>query len=145
MTNLMRALALIITLAPVTGSAMSINGTYYAVGDQLREVGFDGTSFIGSATILEPLSPDWTAMSYDVDAGQMYYAVGDQLRSVGFDGTSFIGAATILEPLSPDWTAMSLTFSGTPDTSAIPEPSTVVLMGLGLVGLGVATRRKLLT
>jgi len=34
------------------------------------------------------------------------------------------------------------TLSGTP---AIPEPSTVVLMGLGLIGLGYAGRRKLMS
>jgi hypothetical protein len=34
-------------------------------GPQLESVGFDGTSFIGFSTVLEPLSRDFSAMSYD--------------------------------------------------------------------------------
>jgi len=123
-------------LVPRYGNAAVITGMYYAVGDELRVVDFDGTSFTSAATILEPLVPDWTAMSYDATAGRIYYAVGDELRVVDFDGTSFTSAATILEPLVPDWTAMSLVFAPTP----VPESGTLALLCAGLAALAFGRR-----
>ena len=87
--------------------ASTITKAFYSVGDELRVVDFDGANFVGTASILSPLVPDWTAMSYDASAGKIYYAIGDELRVVGFDGANFTGFASILSPLIPDWTAMS--------------------------------------
>ena len=57
------ALVLSWLLSPAQGDASVITGTYYATGDSLRVVDFDGTGFLGGATVLENLIPDWTAMS----------------------------------------------------------------------------------
>jgi len=91
-----------LALVPRYSEAAAITGTYYSVGNELRVVGFDGTGFVGGATTLSPLAPDWTAMSYDAGSGRMYYSVGNELRVVGFDGTGFVGGATTLSPLAPD-------------------------------------------
>lgn len=50
-------------LLPIATTAAPITNIYYATGDSLRVVDFDGTSFTSFATILEPLAPDWTGMS----------------------------------------------------------------------------------
>jgi len=52
-----------LALVPRYSEAAAITGTYYSVGNELRVVGFDGTGFVGGATTLSPLAPDWTAMS----------------------------------------------------------------------------------
>jgi hypothetical protein len=113
----------------------------YAVGDRLRVVGFDGTQFTGPLTELELISPDWTAMSYDVAAGQMYYSTGDRLRVVGFDGTQFTGPLTELELLSPAWAGMSLLYSAGPP-AGIPEPVTLTLTVSGIAASMCAARRR---
>jgi hypothetical protein len=50
-------------------------------------------------------------------------------------------------PVTPGFsftTASGLTYSGDPDAvTATPEPATMLLMGAGLIGVGVAGRRKL--
>jgi len=62
---------------------------YYATGDSLRSVGFDGTGFTSSATVLSPLVPDWTAMAYDASSTTMFYAAG---ASLFFSGLAFLFA-----------------------------------------------------
>ena len=113
---------------------------YYAIGGALRVVGFDGNIFTGGFTELAPLIPDWTAMSYDATAGLMYYATGNALRVVGFDGTTFTSGFTELASLNPDWTAMSLVFGAEPPGN-IPEPGSLFLVTMGLIGL-IGMRQK---
>jgi hypothetical protein len=104
-------LKVVAAAAVLVGSMASVSAAtitlYYSAESELRSVPFDGTQFTGASTTLQPLSPDWTAMSYDTAAGLMYYAAAGELRSVPFDGTQFTGAFTTLQPLFPDWTAMS--------------------------------------
>jgi hypothetical protein len=135
----------------ITAAAAVITSVYYVAEDglsgvsSLRSVGFDGTDFIGSFSVIQPVDPDWTAMHYDTAAGVMYYVAEDglsgvsSLRSVGFDGTDFIGSFSVIQPVDPDWTAMSLVFG---PSSEVPEPGTIVLLALSLAGVAATRRRK---
>lgn len=103
----------------------------------LQRVGFDGTDFIGSATVLSELNPEWMSMSYDAAADFMYFTRDSGTtptptrQRVGFDATAFIGSATVLAELNPGWSAMSLVYGQTP--VAVPEPGAIPLFVLGLV------------
>lgn len=47
--------------APV--HAATVSGILYSSESSLRSVGFDGTNFTSSFSVLQPLLPDWTGMS----------------------------------------------------------------------------------
>ena len=141
--SMRNALIVLFTLFAAHVQAATVSGMYYATGSSLSVVDFDGTEFTSGGTFLEPLLPDWTAMSYDAAAGKMYYATGSSLNVVDFDGTEFTSGGTFLEPLLPDWTAMSLIFSDDDlPPATVPLPAGLWLMIGGLGALGVAGRRR---
>ncbi|WP_139229886.1 hypothetical protein [Marinobacter daqiaonensis] len=102
-------------LAAGVAKALPISDVIFSrdtgTGPTLERVGFDGTTFIGGATLLEELNPGWTSMSYDATAGFMYFTrasgTASRLERVGFDGNGFTGGATVLEELNPEWMSMS--------------------------------------
>lgn len=122
--------------------AATITGMYYVSGPSVNLVGFDGEKFTGGGVALVPISPQWTAMSYDVDSGYMYYVSGPTLNRVEFNGMSFVGGGVILDTISPQWTGMSLAYA--PDDPApVPLPASLPLAAGGIALFGfIAGRRQ---
>ena len=80
----------------------------------------------------------------------MLFNVGGTVSGGGFDATQFVGnwtangsclgsSGTCESDISASWSA-SLVATGSPPQ--VPEPGTLALLGLGLLGIGIARRRK---
>lgn len=109
------------------------NGLMYHASGWLMTV-FETVDLVSSVINNIPLSGEFDETNALTYAGNgLFYSslIGDGLFSLTADGVSTFIGGTI------DYTALA--FGG---ITAVPEPSTVLLMGIGLVGLASKRRRK---
>ena len=109
----------------------------------LPQFGTTNTALAAGSSTLHPLlmagTPYWVVAS----AGAADSDMGFNLNTLGQKGRAFkYGGSWTFDGTS---NAPAFQVEGTLAAAAVPEPSTVLLMGLGLVGLGYAGQRKLVS
>ncbi len=86
-----------------------------------------------------------------IDAGNAAFALTTAVADSGVQGSSFSNTERGMIPLTGpySWTTVAtIVHGGAGDTTSfdyevkVPEPSTVAMLGLGMLGFGIAARRK---
>jgi len=91
-------------------------------------LGIVASFLTGDLIVGNTLSFDITALFND--------ALTDGLTSFG------IRLAAITDPNAGAWTFSNFRLTSSDDTTSVPEPGTLALIGIGLFGMGAARRRK---
>ena len=75
------------------------------------------------------------SLSFDI-TGLFNDALNDALPSLG------IRLAALTDPSAGAWTFNNFRLTSSDDTTTVPEPGTLAMLGIGLVGIGLARRRR---
>jgi hypothetical protein len=125
-------------LASINGGAFSVLAPTSGVGYTASlATGFgnplNGNAFCGASAGYDARPPQFITSTW---AGTLN--AGTQL-AIALDG----GWDMMLSEANPNWQLVGVTLSGFGPVTVIPEPSTVLLLGLGLMLLAVVPRRRL--
>jgi hypothetical protein len=145
------------TIVVDNGGSTTVSQTWTGADFVSASIDVNSGAYMGSATTIDVL-----AGSFQTDAGSNIVAVPTDWEDGVASGTDNLGNMVLswfIRGSNPIWgspgfeigalnvasnnTDPSVWSVASVSSPAIPEPATVVLMGLGLLGLGVAGRRKL--
>ncbi len=127
-------------IAPGVGTAGACNSS--ALGAECTPAGSPFTLFqISSNTVLVSLQLNGNSYTGLAATGTSF------TRSIFSTQTAINGTIPqIIAQLSGGGSVQGITYSAsfeaTPSTSSVPEPASLVLMGVGLMGAGIIARRK---
>jgi hypothetical protein len=108
------------------------------------------TDFAFSPTFSGPINDFWTVGSFTFDLMSLdsvdLTLNGDMITFINMVGSGVI-SGTGYDDTAGFWTlagdTSSMRFSWNGSSGAVPEPATVALLGLGLIGVGIALRKRL--
>jgi hypothetical protein len=125
--------------SPIYQDDILVGGTPQPIGGQARVLGLDiyWRFDLGSSTLLEMNN----VLSITLDP----LSSGTQFRVSDNVNLPTDSQVAIWRYVDGAQTSFTIDLLASQSTSVVPEPATLVLFGLGLVGLGYAGRRKLLS
>ncbi len=134
------------------GFATVTTANVAVITDQLYNTGLDGSGSLVAASGGDETSSStdyvftttFDLTGYDAATAEIMGSWGvDNYASIFLNGNDTSVSLAFFTSLNPNPSPMALRFDDLELTAnAVPEPSIIVLFGLGLVGLGFARRRR---
>lgn len=122
-------------------------GDYSAV-DAGQAVTFTPFTFRPFSPVMPLWSFDFAGKTYSFDATGLTISPGTTLNTITMHGPGIAHISGLTDTpgnwyFSANGAGGTASFSASTDVAAVPEPGTMLLLGMGLVGIGTLGRRKL--